>query len=70
LTINLGLRWDYYGVPWEKNGLTTGLTGGGMALFGMSGRGFDGWMKPGQRSDLSEIIYVGPNSPQSGPEHL
>ena len=29
LTLNLGVRWDYYGVPWEKNGLTTGLTGGG-----------------------------------------
>jgi hypothetical protein len=63
LTLNLGLRWDYYGVPWEKNGLTTGLTDGGMALFGLSGRSFDDWMKPGVRGDLSEIIYVGPNSP-------
>src|SRR6185295_14697962 len=24
LTLNLGLRWDFYGVPWERNGLTTG----------------------------------------------
>jgi hypothetical protein len=65
LTLNLGVRWDYYGVPWEKNGLTTGLKGGGNALFGLSGRSFEDWMKPGVRGDLTEIIYVGPNSPNS-----
>jgi hypothetical protein len=62
LTLNLGLRWDYYGVPWEKNGLTTGLVGGGTALFGISGRSFDDWMKPGARAALMELTYVGPNS--------
>jgi len=63
LTLNLGVRWDYYGVPWERNGLTTGLKGGGNALFGISGNSFDDWMKPGVRADLMEILYVGPNSP-------
>jgi hypothetical protein len=63
LTLNLGIRWDYYGVPWEKNGLTTGLKDGGTALFGISGRGFNDWMKPGARAELMELIYVGPNSP-------
>jgi hypothetical protein len=63
LTLNLGMRWDYFGVPWERNGLTTALTGGGYSLFGISGRSFNDWMKPGQRADLMEIIYVGPNSP-------
>ena len=63
LTLNLGVRWDYYGVPWEKNGLTTGLRGGGNALFGLSGRSFEDWMRPGVRGDLMEVIYVGPNSP-------
>ena len=63
LTLNLGVRWDYYGVPWERNGLTTALTGGGNALFGISGRSFEDWMRPGARADLMEIIYVGPNSP-------
>jgi hypothetical protein len=63
LTLNLGVRWDYYGVPWERNGLTTALNGGGHRLFGISGDGFDDWMKPGVRADLTEIIYVGPNSP-------
>jgi hypothetical protein len=63
LTLNLGVRNDYYGVPYERNGLTTALKGGGNALFGISGRGFSNWMKPGARADLVEIIYVGPNSP-------
>jgi len=66
LTLNLGLRWDYYGVPYERNGLTTALQGGGTALFGLSGRSFTDWMKPGPRGDLTQILYVGPNSPNSG----
>jgi hypothetical protein len=65
LTLNLGVRWDYYGVPWENGGLTTGLTGGGNALFGLSGRSYADWMKPGVRGDLMQIIYVGPHSPNS-----
>ena len=32
-------------------------------LFGYSGRGFDDWMKPGQRGDLTQLIFVGPGSP-------
>jgi len=66
LTLNLGMRWDYYGVPWENSGLTTGLKGGGNSLFGLSGRSFSDWMKPGVRADPMEIVYVGPNSPNPG----
>jgi hypothetical protein len=66
LTLNLGMRYDYFGVPWEKTGLTTGLLGGGNALFGLSGRGFSNWMKPGVSGDLMHIIYIGPNSPNPG----
>ena len=62
LTLNLGGRWDYFGVPFERNGLTTALKGGGNSLFGLSGRDFSDWMRPGVRGDLMEIIYVGPNS--------
>src|SRR6266850_1959522 len=63
LTLNLGLRWDYYGVPWVSDGLTTAPAGGGNALFGYSGRGFQDWMRPGQRGDLTQLIFVGPGSP-------
>jgi len=62
LTLNLGVRWDYYGPPWEKNGLTATLRDTGAALFGISGRSFDGWMAPGTRAGLSELIFVGPNT--------
>src|SRR5207237_1738893 len=41
LTLNLGVRWDYYGPPWEKNGLTATLRDTGAGLFGISGRRFD-----------------------------
>lgn len=66
LTLNLGMRWDYFGVPWEKDGLTTALQGGGNALFGISGRSFTNWMKPGVNGDMMHIVYVGPNSPNPG----
>jgi hypothetical protein len=63
VTLNMGLRWDYYGVPWVSEGLTAIPEGGGDALFGYSGRGFDNWMKPGQRGELTKLIFVGPDSP-------
>lgn len=28
LTLNLGVRYEYYGVPYEANGKTAGLVGG------------------------------------------
>src|SRR5262249_34436844 len=66
LTLNLGMRWDFYGVPWERNGLIMGLKDGGNALFGLSGRSFAGWMNPGVRSDPMTITYVGPKSANPG----
>jgi hypothetical protein len=66
LTLNLGLRWDYYGVPWVSNGLTAIPVGGGNALFGYSGRGFQNWMQPGQHGDLTQLQFVGPGSPNPG----
>jgi len=63
LTLNLGVRWDYYGPPYEKNGLSATLAGGGAGLFGISGRDFGGWMTPGTRADASQLIFVGPHTP-------
>jgi hypothetical protein len=62
VTLNLGVRWDYYGVPYEKSGLAGTLVGGGAGLFGISGRDFSGWMNPGTRAAASQLIFVGPNS--------
>jgi hypothetical protein len=38
LTLNLGVRYDYYGVPYVESGMTVGLDGGPLAIFGVSGR--------------------------------
>ena len=66
LTLNLGLRYEYYGVPFLKDGLTAGLKGGGNALYGISGRNWDeAFWNPGARADMTELIFVGPDSPNS-----
>jgi hypothetical protein len=65
LTLNVGLRYEWYGVPYSASGLTVAPVGGGSAAFGVSGRDFTSWMKPGN-VDLSKITtleFVGPGSP-------
>ena len=66
LTLNLGVRWDYYGVPYEENGLTGVLEDGSAGLFSISGRSYDTWQSPGARAAPSKLIFVGPNSPNPG----
>ena len=70
LTLNLGLRYEYYGVPFINSGTTLAPVGGGAALFGISGRGFDSWMRPGPVTPdlnlLTKFEFVGPNSPNGG----
>jgi hypothetical protein len=64
LTLNLGLRYEYYGVPFLNNGLTASLKGGPNAIYGISGRNWnEAFWAPGARADLTEMIFVGPNSP-------
>jgi hypothetical protein len=36
LTFNLGVRYDWYGVPWEKNGMHALAVGGKKGLYGIS----------------------------------
>jgi hypothetical protein len=62
LTLNLGLRYEYYGVPYEANGLMGALVGGGGSAFGIS-KDFNGWMTPGARGELTALEFIGPNSP-------
>ena len=63
LTLNMGLRYDFYGSPYEVNGLMPLPVGGGYSIFGISGRGFSDWMKPGPRADSTTLQFVGKNSP-------
>jgi hypothetical protein len=67
LTLNIGLRWDYYGVPWEKNGLAGTPIGQGTGLFGVSGTGFADMFQPGHLAgSLTTVQLVGKNSPHPG----
>ena len=66
LTLNLGLRWDYYGVPWTGNGLTAGLLGGATSIFGGTSGGFSSWLKnPSSYTAANETqqVFIGPGSP-------
>jgi len=47
LTLNLGMRYEYYGVPYMGNGMTAGIKGGALNTFSLSGRSWQGWMKSG-----------------------
>src|SRR5215470_7355460 len=63
LTLNLGLRWEYYGVLYDANGLMPLPVGGPNRIFGISGNSFDGWWKPGVRAEPTVMQFVGKNSP-------
>jgi hypothetical protein len=65
LTLNLGVRYEYFGVPYEANGLTGAVVGGGLAGgFGWSGDSFENFWSPGsQRGDLTTVEFIGPRSP-------
>ena len=64
LTLNLGVRYEWYGVPWEGNGMTASVAGGGFAAFGWSGRSWnDYWAFGPQKGDLTQVQFVGPKSP-------
>ena len=65
LTLNLGLRYEYYGVPYEGAGLGTSPIDGSAALFGVSGRSFTNWLRPDNGVDLSLATtaeFVGPKT--------
>jgi hypothetical protein len=67
LTLNIGLRWDYYGAPWEKHGLAGTPVGQGAGLFGISGTSFADMFQPfRQAGSLTTVQLVGKNSPNPG----
>jgi hypothetical protein len=67
LTLNLGVRYEWYGVPYEGTGMTAALVGGGFAAFGWSGRSWaDYWAYGPQKGALTEVQFIGPKSPHPG----
>src|SRR5262249_763071 len=64
LSINLGMRYEYYGVPWDANGRTAGLVGGSTGLFGISGRSWADMYRPGTfKGDFTQVQLIGRGSP-------
>jgi hypothetical protein len=61
LTLNLGVRWEFYGVPYEGHGLMARPKGGN--VFGLSGSSFADWYRPGIRGELTAFEFVGKYSP-------
>ena len=67
LTLNLGLRYDKYGVPYEASGIAGRPKGGQAGLFGISGTNFSALRNPyASGGTLSTIELVGKNSPNPG----
>jgi hypothetical protein len=64
LTLNLGARYEFYGVPFEANGQAAGLFGGSNGLFGISGTSWADMYRPGvSNGSLTAVQLVGKNSP-------
>jgi hypothetical protein len=64
LTLNLGVRYEFYGVPFEANGKTVGLVGGSQTIFGITGSSFNDLFQPGRSNgSLTQVQQVGKNSP-------
>ena len=64
LTFNLGIRYDYMGVPYERNGLVSAPVGGMQGLFGISGTSEADLYQPGiMKGSLMKAEPVGKNSP-------
>lgn len=63
LTLNVGVRWDWAGVPWDSWGRTPAPVGGFAGLFGISGTNFSAMWTPGASGgSLTQMVTVGPNS--------
>jgi len=54
ITLNLGLRWDYFGTPYDQYGLMGTPLGGKGAVHGITGTTFDG--------TLTYVDFIGKNS--------
>jgi len=67
-TLHAGMRWDYYGVPWEGDGRIGTVVGGSQTLFGVSGTTLSNLFQPGVENltNLTQLQLIGKNSPHPG----
>jgi len=67
-TLHAGMRWDYYGVPWEGDGRIGTVVGGSQTIFGISGSTLSNLFQPGVEnlSNLTQLQLIGKNSPHPG----
>jgi hypothetical protein len=64
VTLNLGVRYEYYGTPFEANGKAVIPVGGSAGAFGLSGSSFADAFQPGHLAgSLTQLQLVGPRSP-------
>jgi hypothetical protein len=64
LTVNLGVRYEYYSPPFEAVGKSVIPVGGSAGAFGISGTSFAQAFAPGASSgSLTQLQLVGPKSP-------
>jgi Carboxypeptidase regulatory-like domain len=64
LTLNLGIRYEYYSPPFEPNGKAIIPLGGSAGAFGISGTSYGQAFTPGASSgSLTQLELVGPGSP-------
>jgi len=69
LTLNLGIRYEYYGVPFILDGMTVGIVGGAPNIFGGQAGGFAQWLRGVPAFDSAKLTqqhFIGPDSPNSG----
>jgi hypothetical protein len=63
-TLNLGLRYELFTVPMEKNGKAASVVGNQAGLFGISGTDINSLFHPGATGGaLTQVNLVGPKSP-------
>ncbi|HYL37523.1 MAG TPA: TonB-dependent receptor [Bryobacteraceae bacterium] len=66
-TLNVGVRYDWYGVPYEREGRGLAPVGGQAGLFGISGTDFSSLFQPGlMNGSLTQIQLIGPHTPHPG----
>jgi hypothetical protein len=64
LTLNLGIRYEYYSPPYEPNGKAIIPLGGSAGAFGISGTSYAQAFVPGASAGaLTQLELVGPRSP-------